>query len=258
MITSTANAQVKALSKLIKNARARRQQQLYVVEGIRMFRETPKERIKKVYVSESFAKDPAHEGVFEGTDWEMLSDSVFAAVSDTKTPQGVLCLVKMKENRLEDMLEDTDGVWLVLENVQDPGNLGTMFRTGEGAGISGVIMDKCTVDIYNPKTIRSTMGSIFRVPFYITEDLHGTLGQLQKKGIRVYAAHLEGSVCYDESDYTGGTAFLIGNEGNGLTAETAKLADTYIRIPMGGQLESLNAAMAAGILMYEASRQRRG
>ena len=237
MITSTANAQVKALSKLIKNARARRQQQLYVVEGIRMFRETPKERIGKVYVSESFAKDPAH---------------------DTKTPQGVLCLVKMKENRLEDMLEDTDGVWLVLENVQDPGNLGTMFRTGEGAGISGVIMDKCTVDIYNPKTIRSTMGSIFRVPFYITEDLHGTLGQLQEKGIRVYAAHLEGSVCYDEPDYTGGTAFLIGNEGNGLTAETAKLADTYIRIPMGGQLESLNAAMAAGILMYEASRQRRG
>lgn len=258
MITSTANAQVKALSKLIKNARARRQQQLYVVEGIRMFRETPKERIGKVYVSESFAKDPAHEGVFEGTDWEMLSDSVFAAVSDTKTPQGVLCLVKMKENRLEDMLEDTGGVWLVLENVQDPGNLGTMFRTGEGAGISGVIMDKCTVDIYNPKTIRSTMGSIFRVPFYITEDLHGTLGQLQEKGIRVYAAHLEGSVCYDEPDYTGGTAFLIGNEGNGLTAETAKLADTYIRIPMGGQLESLNAAMAAGILMYEASRQRRG
>ena len=184
MITSTANAQVKALSKLIKNARARRQQQLYVVEGIRMFRETPKERIGKVYVSESFAKDPAHEGVFEGTDWEMLSDSVFAAVSDTKTPQGVLCLVKMKENRLEDMLEDTDGVWLVLENVQDPGNLGTMFRTGEGAGISGVIMDKCTVDIYNPKTIRSTMGSIFRVPFYITEDLHGTLGQLQEKGIQ--------------------------------------------------------------------------
>ena len=82
--------------------------------------------------------------------------------------------------------------------------------------------------------------------------------QLQEKGIRVYAAHLEGSVCYDEPDYTGGTAFLIGNEGNGLTAETAKLADTYIRIPMGGQLESLNAAMAAGILMYEASRQRRG
>ena len=90
------------------------------------------------------------------------------------------------------------------------------------------------------------------------KDVVTSLGELQKKGIRGYAAHLEGSVCYDEPDYTGGTAFLIGNEGNGLTAETAKLADTYIRIPMGGQLESLNAAMAAGILMYEASRQRRG
>ena len=181
MITSTANAQVKALSKLIKNARARRQQQLYVVEGIRMFRETPKERIGKVYVSESFAKDPAHEGVFEGTDWEMLSDSVFAAVSDTKTPQGVLCLVKMKENRLEDMLEDTDGVWLVLENVQDPGNLGTMFRTGEGAGISGVIMDKCTVDIYNPKTIRSPWGAFSGYRFILLRICMGRLVSCRKR-----------------------------------------------------------------------------
>ena len=106
-----------------------------------------------------------------GKDWEMLSDSVFASVSDTKTPQGVLCLVKMRENRLEDMLQQKNGLWLILENVQDPGNLGTMFRTGEGAGIAGVIMDRSTVDIYNPKTIRSTMGSIFRVPFFITEDL---------------------------------------------------------------------------------------
>lgn len=155
------------------------------------------------------------------------------------------------------MLQQENGIWLILENVQDPGNLGTMFRTGEGAGISGVIMDKCTVDIYNPKTIRSTMGSIFRLPFYITEDLHETIRQLQRRKICVYAAHLEGSVCYDEPDYRTGTAFLIGNEGNGLTAETTRLADAYIRIPMGGQLESLNAAMAAGILMYEANRQRR-
>ena len=118
-------------------------------------------------------------------------------------------------------------------------------------------MDKCTVDIYNPKTIRSTMGSIFRVPFYITEDLHGTLGQLQEKGIRVYAAHLEGSVCYDEPDYTGGTAFLIGNEGNGLRDEVAECADHFVLIPMQGKAESLNAAVAAAVLMFEAARQRR-
>lgn len=163
MITSTSNAQVKALSKLIKNARARRQQQVYIVEGIRMFRETPEDRIEKIYASESFVKE--HETLLAGKDWEMLSDSVFASVSDTKTPQGVLCLVKMRENRLEDMLQQKNGLWLILENVQDPGNLGTMFRTGEGAGIAGVIMDRSTVDIYNPKTIRSTMGSIFGCRF---------------------------------------------------------------------------------------------
>jgi len=257
MITSTANAQVKALSKLIKNARARRQQQLYVVEGIRMFRETPKERIGKVYVSESFAKDPAHEGVFEGTDWEMLSDSVFAAVSDTKTPQGVLCLVKMKENRLEDMLEDTDGVWLVLENVQDPGNLGTIVRTGEGAGITGVIMSNGTVDIYNPKTIRATMGSIYRVPFCYAENMQAVMQKLKKCKIQTYAAYLEGSSVHDAQNYKEATAFLIGNEGNGLTRELAESADWRIRIPMCGKVESLNAGIASAILMYEAQRQRR-
>ena len=256
MITSTSNAQVKALSKLIKNARARRQQQVYIVEGIRMFRETPEDRIEKIYASESFVKE--HETLLAGKDWEMLSDSVFASVSDTKTPQGVLCLVKMRENRLEDMLQQKNGLWLILENVQDPGNLGTMFRTGEGAGIAGVIMDRSTVDIYNPKQYRSTMGSSFPgVRFFTSEDLHETIRQLQNAQVSVYAAHLEGSVCYDTPDYTKGTAFLIGNEGNGLTKETAALADSYIRIPMGGQLESLNAAMAAGILMYEANRQRR-
>lgn len=120
-----------------------------------------------------------------------------------------------------------------------------------------MIMDKNTVDIYNPKTIRSTMGSIYRVPFVITDSIADTVKDLKQVGTQICAALLEGSVCYDEPDYEKGTAFLIGNEGNGLTAETAALADIRIRIPMGGKLESLNAAMAAGILMYEANRQRR-
>ena len=170
-----------------------------------MFRETPEDRIEKIYASESFVKE--HETLLAGKDWEMLSDSVFASVSDTKTPQGVLCLVKMRENRLEDMLQQKNGLWLILENVQDPGNLGTMFRTGEGAGIAGVIMDRSTVDIYNPKTIRSTMGSIFRVPFFITEDLHETIRQLQNAQVSVYAAHLEEVFCYDTPDYTKGNGF---------------------------------------------------
>lgn len=257
MITSTSNSQVKDLVQLKKKAKARKQQRIYVVEGIPMFREAPADRIKMIYVSESFLSDPEHKKLLEGKPYEVLSDPVFSYVSDTKTPQGILCLMKMQDYTLDMLLREKNGMWLVLENLQDPGNLGTMFRTGEGAGIAGVIMDGSTVDIYNPKTIRSTMGSIYRIPFYITDDLPDAINRLKERGIRTYAAHLKGSACYDEQDYTSGTAFLIGNEGNGLTGETASLADVYIRIPMGGQLESLNAAMAAGILMYEANRQRR-
>ncbi|MCC8028830.1 MAG: RNA methyltransferase [Lachnospiraceae bacterium] len=274
MITSTANAQVKNLVQLKKKSKERRRQQVYVVEGIRMFAEAPADRIEKIYVSASFAADSAHaellrektaspdsDGVraelLRGRRVEVLAESVFDYVSDTKTPQGILCLIRMAEHAQEELFRSENGAWLVLENIQDPGNLGTMFRTGEGAGISGVIMDACTADIYNPKTIRSTMGSIYRVPFLITDDLPETLRRMKYGGITVCAAHPEGSVCYDEPDYTKRTAFLIGNEGNGLTRETASIADMNIRIPMQGQLESLNVAMAAGLLMYEADRQRR-
>ena len=146
---------------------------------------------------------------------------------------------------------------LITENVQDPGNLGTMFRTAEGAGVTGILMSKNTVDVFNPKTIRSTMGSVYRMPFLYTEDIKESVELLKRQGISCYAAHLKGKDFYEKSDYTQPTAFLIGNEGNGLSEELADTADTYIKIPMGGKLESLNAAMAAGILMYEANRQRR-
>ncbi|MCC8017651.1 MAG: RNA methyltransferase [Lachnospiraceae bacterium] len=258
MITSTANAQIRTLTQLKKKAKEHRQQQLYVAEGVRMFREAPAEEIERIYVSASFLSDPENAVLLEGRRYEVLSDAVFGHVSDTQTPQGILCLMRMHRYRLSDVLGEPGGVWLILENIQDPGNLGTMLRVGEGAGIAGVIMDRFTADIYNPKTIRSTMGSIYRVPFYITEDLPETIREIKSRDIRVYAAYLKGSRCYDEEDYIGSTAFLIGNEGSGLTEETAALADRRIRIPMHGKVESLNAAMAAGILMYEADRQRRG
>ena len=145
----------------------------------------------------------------------------------------------------------------MLEDIQDPGNLGTMIRAGEGAGIQGVIMSKGTVDVFNPKTIRATMGSIYRIPFYYAEDLHVCIEDMKRKGICVYAAHLKGEKSYDLADYTKPSAFLIGNEGNGLKDETAELATAYLKIPMLGQVESLNAAIAATLFAYEAARQRR-
>ena len=263
MITSTGNARVKQLVTWQKKRKARDEEGVYIVEGIRMYREAPRAQVREVYVSEQFYSRYGEElGLSAwGRQMEILSDHVFSHVSDTKTPQGILLVMEQRSCEICEMLDlDAQGrkpLLMVLDNLQDPGNLGTILRAGEAAGVTGVIMSHDCVDIYNPKTIRSTMGSIFRVPFFVTEDLHETIRQLQNAQISVYAAHLEGSVCYDTPDYTKGTAFLIGNEGNGLTKETAALADTYIRIPMGGQLESLNAAMAAGILMYEANRQRR-
>ena len=144
-----------------------------------------------------------------------------------------------------------------LRSTRDPGNLGTILRAGEGAGITGLIMSRDTVDIYNPKVIRSTMGSVFRVPFFYTDDLEQTVLDLKARGIRVFAAHLAGKNNYEQEDYTGNTAFLIGNEGNGLTEKLSNMADTWVKIPMAGKVESLNAAIAASILMFETARQRR-
>ena len=145
---------------------------------------------------------------------------------------------------------------MILEDLQDPGNMGTILRTAEGAGVTGIILSKNCVDLYNPKVIRSTMGSIYRMPV-MQADLLEILPVLKENKIQTYAAHLKGKNWYHEEDYTEGTAFFIGNEGNGLSDELSDSADCLIKIPMEGKVESLNAAMAAGILMYETARQRR-
>jgi len=257
MITSSSNSQVKNIIQLNSKGKARKEKDVFVVEGIRMFREIPRDRMVKAYVSESFFASDEHKELLKNCDYEVVQDNVFRTLSDTKTPQGILCLVRQFHYETEDLLKSDRPCILMLENLQDPGNLGTIMRTGEGAGISGIIMNKGCVDIYNPKTIRSTMGSVYRVPFVYTEDLKKEADRLKAKGVSLYAAHLKGTLSYDQPDYTGGCAFLIGNEGNGLTEETADLADTYIRIPMEGQVESLNAGVASSLLVYEAYRQRR-
>ena len=122
--------------------------------------------------------------------------------------------------------------------------------------MTGIIMNANTVDIFNPKSIRSTMGSVYRVPFFIVPQLTEVFEKFRENEITSYAADLQAEISYDKQDYSKGTAFLIGNEGNGLTKETAALATKYLHIPMEGQVESLNAAMACGILVYEAHRQR--
>lgn len=259
MITSTSNARVKELVQLQKKSKVRNEQGVFLVEGVKMYQEIPQEQLVKVYVSETFADKQKEEinRLKDRRKLEYLSDHVFQYVSDTKTPQGILCVVRQSSYCLEDILEAEDAHLLVLDNLQDPGNLGTILRTAEGAGVTGIIISKESVDIYNPKVIRSTMGSIYRVPFVYVEDLKEAIAKVKAHGIFTYAAHLDGKNSYDKEDYTKKTAFLIGNEGNGLRKDIADLADTWIRIPMQGQVESLNAAIATSVLMFETARQRR-
>ncbi len=257
MITSTSNPQVKYLLQLQKKSKVRNEQQVFIVEGIRMFLEVPKERVEKVYLSETFYNKNKQELTLEDISYEILSDNVFAHVSDTKTPQGILCIVRQLHYESKALLEREQVHILVLDKLQDPGNLGTILRVSEGAGVTGIVMSKDCVDIYNPKVIRSTMGSIYRVPFLYVDDTLEFVDKIKQHGVRVYAAHLEGAVFYDQEDYTKDIAFLIGNEGNGLSEELANRADCFIKIPMQGQVESLNAAIATSILVYEAYRQRR-
>ena len=257
MITSLNNEQVKNIIQLNQKTKARRKQGLFVAEGRKMFGEAPRDWIHKVYISESLSEDRELLEEAEKLPHEIVSDAVFRQMSDTQTPQGILTVLKTPEYRLEEILDRENPLLMVLEDLQDPGNAGTIFRTGEGAGISGVLLTRNCVDITNPKVIRSTMGSVYRMPFVYVEDVASLSEAFRSRSIRTYAAHLQGKNTYDKEDYTQGSAFFIGNEGKGLTEEAAWTADTWIRIPMSGQVESLNAAMAAGILMYEAARQRR-
>lgn len=257
IITTSSNSKVRLVLQLQKKAKTRREERLFLVEGPKMFEELPKQRLQMCFVSESFSKKAEYQSLLKDIPHEVVRDSVFADMSDTKTPQGILAVARQYSYTLEEILATPRAQLLILETIQDPGNLGTMLRAGEAAGITGVIMNRETVDVYNPKTIRATMGSLYRVPFYYTEDLAGTIQKIKKSGVCVYAAHLAAAQSYDKMDYTRPTAFLIGNEANGLSDEIAACADRKIKIPMLGRSESLNAAIAASILLFEAARQRR-
>ena len=275
MITSTSNTKIKNLSKCMKSAKERRKQGVFLVEGIRMFLEIPHALHVETFATEEFFE--RNQELFSDISYELVSDHIMESVSDTRTPQGVISLVRQQHYsadevcgliQIKDMPKSagvkmgldtvtTDSCPLIvaLENLQDPGNLGTILRTAEGAGVTGILMSRDTVDIYSPKVVRATMGSIFRVPFCYVENLAEFIGEHKQKEFNAYSAHLHGE-CFYDFNYTNPTIFCIGNEGNGLSEELSNAADYKIKIPMMGKVESLNAATASTVLMYEAMRQR--
>lgn len=260
MITSVANPRVKQVVQWQTKARERKKDNIFLAEGIKMYEEAPGESVREVYIVEEtllkMQQDPKLKVKLEKTGYEIVSEEVFQKMSDTQTPQGILTVLKRPEYSMEKLLQSKNPLFVILEDLQDPGNLGTIVRTGEGAGVTAVIMSRNTVDIFNPKTIRATMGSIYRVPFVYVDDIKDTIKSLHNVNVKTYAAHLKGDNYYDSFSFHEGTAFLIGNEGNGLKKETADMASAYLKIPMEGQVESLNAAIATALLMYEAHRQR--
>lgn len=265
MITSNANPKVKQIIQWQNKAKERKKDRVFLAEGIKMFEEAPIEWIREVYLSETMEKDVfqchynKEETLYEKLqqiDYETVSDDIFVRISDTKTPQGMLTVLTQPSYDLEELLKSPNPLFLIAENLQDPGNLGTIIRTGEGAGITAVLMSSKTVDIFNPKTIRATMGSVYRVPFLYVTDMSEIMKKLKEYGVHTYAAQPLGAEYYDSFSFCTPTAFLIGNEGNGLTRQLSDMADSCLKIPMEGRVESLNAAVSASLLMYEAHRQR--
>jgi len=263
-ITSYKNEQVKFL-KSLSQRKYRDENRCFFVEGLRGVLEGIKTGVpvKKLVLAENFTKSPFYEelkaitgredGIPEGAEAFLLSDEVFKSICETETPQGIAAVFSM------DALKKISGDSIImLENLQDPGNMGTIIRTADAAGFGGVICTKGCVDVFNQKVIRSTVGSIFHIPVLRQTDISvkETADLLKSKGYTFYAAHPRGDTsCFDES-FSGKSVIVIGNEANGLTDEMLSVCDKLLTIPMPGNAESLNASVAAALLIYEKTRKK--
>lgn len=260
MISSTANPRVKNIVSLQKKGKERRQQGLFVIEGRKLFEEVlrdAKDAISEVYVTESYLENDNQRKALDGVSYETVSDNVMKTMAETMEPQGILATVRIPRYDKTELLKKEDAVWIALEDLRDPGNLGTVLRTAEAAGVTGVLLSANSVDMYNPKVVRSTMGAIFRVPHFYAEDFLEELEEMKRCGATLYAAHLLGTQYYDEPEYAGRSVILIGNEANGLSDAASGKANCLVKIPMEGKAESLNAAVATSLFVYEAYRKRR-
>ena len=260
MISSTANARVKNIAVLQKKGKERRSQGLFVIEGRKLFEEVLRdapEAIREVYVTEAYLEQQGQKKLLDKVSYEIVTDNVMKAMAETMEPQGILATVSIPKYDKKALMEKKEAVWIALEDLRDPGNLGTVLRTAEAAGVTGVLLSDSSVDMYNPKVVRSTMGAIFRVPHFYLSDFLGELDLMRDAGATLYAAHLKGTQYYDEPEYDGCSVILIGNEANGLSDAAAEKANCLVKIPMEGKAESLNAAVATSLFVYEAYRKRR-
>nr|WP_302597892.1 RNA methyltransferase [uncultured Cellulosilyticum sp.] len=256
LITSMQNALIKNIVQLQKKKSARKKQGLFVVEGIRAVNEIPKDVEVMHYITTPEIKAEEIKNL-EHHKWVVVTEEIYKAISETQSPQGAMAVVKMPETSLENMRIKKDGFYLILENLQDPGNLGTIIRTAHAFNVDGVFLTKGTVDLYSPKVVRATMSSLFHVPVIIDYEIAEYIEAMEKVGVTTYATHLsEVAKSIYETKFEEGTALIIGNEGNGISQTVKEAVKNHIIIPMPGGCESLNASVAASICLYEVMRGR--
>lgn len=248
IITSKDNEIIKNIKKL-KEKKYRLNS--YIVEGIKMVKEAISENqeIELIAIREDFKVDFDTKNIKIVT----ISNKIFNDISDVKTPQGILAVIKKNQNN---QIETNSDYILVLDSLQDPGNMGTIIRTADSANINQIIINKTTVDPYSSKVIRSTMGAIYRTNIIEVEDLKATLKEMKSKGFQIITTDLKATQSIYDINYNNKTVVVIGNEANGVSQEILQTADKKVIIPMLGKTESLNASIAASIMIYEYVRQK--
>ena len=257
------NPKIKYLRKLIKKDSFRKQEKKFVVEGVRLVEELMKypEKIEAIFYSSKTndnkrAADILKKARLKHIPCWLVSNDLIISISDTCTSQGIIALAHAFEYELEDLLLKDKCILLLLNEIQDPGNLGTIIRAADAFKATGIILSKGTVDLYNPKTLRASMGSIFHLPIATSADILDTIKMLDEMGAMLLASSLRSDLCIDKVDLTQNICFIIGNEARGLPDEIVMLSDKVITIPILGSAESLNVALSCAIMLYEAARQR--
>jgi RNA methyltransferase, TrmH family len=254
-ISSRANAKVKQLRAAFAG-NTRLSQGLIAIEGEHLLEEALRSKItlKSVFISESLSYPST---LPNGTEVFRLTEDTFASTVETRSPQGIAALIEPPIHRLEDILQQPNPLILIAAGLQDPGNLGTLVRSAEAFGAAGLLTTTGTVSVWNQKSLRASVGSAFRLS--VVPVTHHEIEEVQKRGVRLLAAigtESAGVNTAQDTDLATACAIMIGNEGSGLTRDWIGLADSLITIPCPGPVESLNAAVAGSLLLYEASRQR--
>ena len=254
-IESKDNSLFKNIKKL-KERRFRDKEGFFILEGLRLIEEAIKANMEIEHIIISKDYEDKFEAFLKKNNnlynkINFLSNNLFMQVASTENPQGIIAVVKKKNN--ENTLNGD--FYLICDKVQDPGNLGTIIRTAHAAGANGIILTKGTVDIYNDKTIRSTMGSIFYIPIFYDDKNYTIIKSLKEDGFSLVATSLAESKNFFEEDLRGKTILAVGNEGNGISDELFELADKKVKIPMPGGAESLNVSIATSIILFEKVRQ---